>query len=150
MSFYCHAILKSNSWQNYVFRICRSNLNNEREKHNVCCRFNFWCYETHGIICQCTFIAMSFLLFFFVESLYFYPKLFSFIRKVSNFYLKGEKRKHNNNHLPYFPFIRRHFQCGQCLRGHLSVTHNYIVIYQLLSCIMISVDFCQNINHCLV
>ena len=52
---------------------------------------------------------------FFVESLYFYPNLFSFIRKVSNFYLKGEKRKHNNNHLPYFPFIRRHFQCGQCL-----------------------------------
>ena len=91
-----------------------------------------------------------FTLFFFVESLYFYPKLFSFIRKVSNFYLKGEKRKHNNNHLPYFPFIRRHFQCGQCLRGHLSVTHNYIVIYQLLSCTMISVGFSQNINHCLV
>ena len=91
-----------------------------------------------------------FTFFFFVESLYFYPKLFSFIRKVSNFYLKGEKRKHNNNHLPYFPFIRRHFQCGQCLRGHLSVTHNYIVIYQLLSCTMISADFSQNINHCLV
>ena len=91
-----------------------------------------------------------FTFFFFVESLYFYPKLFSFIRKVSNFYLKGEKRKHNNNHLPYFPFIRRHFQCGQCLRGHLSVTHNYIVIYQLFSCTMISVDFSQNINHCLV
>ena len=91
-----------------------------------------------------------FYFFFFVESLYFYPKLFSFIRKVSNFYLKGEKRKHNNNHLPYFPFIRRHFQCGQCLRGHLSVTHNYIVIYQLLSCTMISVDFSQSINHRLV
>ena len=117
---------------------------------NECYRSDYRCYEIHGIICQCTFIAMSFLLFFFVESLYFYPKLFSFIRKVSNFYLKGEKRKHNNNHLPYFPFIRRHFQCGQCLRGHLSVTHNYIVIYQLLSCTMISVDFSQNINHCLV